>query len=86
MQSELPQVVRGNGFCAAELEDGDIRRMAGLVESDLGLPPGIADVAVVAIAERLGLTETATLDHRHFSVVRPHHVAAFSLLPGSRTA
>ena len=76
----------GNGFRVAELEDGDIRRMAELVESYLDLPLGIVDAAVVAIAERLALTEIATLDHRHFSVVRPRHVPAFSLLPGSRTA
>jgi predicted nucleic acid-binding protein len=76
----------GNGFRVAELEDGDIRRMAELVESYLDLPLGIVDAAVVAIAERLALTEIATLDHRHFSVVRPRHVSAFSLLPGSGTA
>jgi uncharacterized protein len=76
----------GNGFRIAELEDGDIRRMAELVESYLDLPLGIVDAAVVAIAERLALTEIATLDHRHFSVVRPRHVGAFSLLPSSRAA
>jgi uncharacterized protein len=47
------------------------------------LPLGIVDAAVVAIAERLQLTEIATLDHRHFTVVRPRHTAAFVLLPGS---
>jgi len=76
----------GNGFRIAELEDRDIRRMAELVESYLDLPLGIVDAAVVAIAERLALTEIATLDHRHFSVVRPRHVGAFSLLPSSRAA
>jgi predicted nucleic acid-binding protein len=76
----------GNGFRIAELEDRDIRRMAELVESYLDLPLGIVDAAVVAIAERLALKEIATLDHRHFSVVRPRHVRAFSLLPSSRTA
>jgi uncharacterized protein len=41
----------------------------------------IVDAAVITIAERLGLKEVATLDHRHFSVVRPRHVSAFTLLP-----
>jgi hypothetical protein len=76
----------GNGFRVAELEDGDIGRTAELVESYLDLPLGIVDAAVVVIAERLRLTEIATLDHRHFSVVRPRHAPAFSLLPGFRTA
>jgi hypothetical protein len=36
---------------------------------------------VVAAAERLEAVEIATLDRRHFSVVRPSHVEAFTLLP-----
>ena len=34
-----------------------------------------------AVAERLGATEIATLDRRHFSIVRAAHVGAFRLLP-----
>ena len=72
----------GDGFRVAELEDADIQRMAELVETYLDLPLGIVDAAVVAVAERLKLTEVATIDHRHFTVVRPRHVSAFTLLPG----
>ncbi len=57
-------------------------RMAELVDAYLDLPLGIVDAAVIAIAERLGLKEVATLDHRHFSVVRPRHAPTFTLLPG----
>jgi predicted nucleic acid-binding protein len=57
-----------DGFRVAELEDDDIRRMTELVENYLDLPLGIVDAAVIAIAERLKLTEAATIDHRHFSV------------------
>jgi len=35
--------------------------MAGLVETYIDLPLGIVDAAVIAIAERLQLTEIATL-------------------------
>jgi predicted nucleic acid-binding protein len=59
--------------------------MAGLVETYIDLPLGIVDAAVLAIAERLRLTEIATLDHRHFNIVRPNHVQASTLLPGSQT-
>ncbi len=76
----------GDGFHIAELEDQDIQRMAELVETYLDLPLGIADAAVAAVAERLRLEEIATLDHRHFSVIRPAHVRAFTLLPGSGAA
>lgn len=72
-----------DGFQVAELEAGDVQRMAELVETYMDLPLGIVDAAVVAIAERLRLTEIATIDHRHFTVVRPRHVSAFMLLPGS---
>jgi hypothetical protein len=58
--------------------------MAELVETYVDLPLGIVDAAVIAIAERLRLTEIATLDHRHFTVVRPRHTSAFVLLPRFR--
>lgn len=59
----------------------DLRRAADLVEQYADLPLGGVDASVVAVAERLRLSDLATLDRRHFSVVRPRHVAAFSLLP-----
>jgi len=45
------------------------------------LPLGFVDAAVVAVAERFEETKIATLDQRHFTVVRPRHVAAFELVP-----
>ena len=42
---------------------------------------GLVDAAVVAVAERYGERKVATLDHRHFSVVRPRHVRVLELLP-----
>jgi predicted nucleic acid-binding protein len=51
------------------------------VEKYADLPLGGTDASVVALAERLHETELATLDHRHFKVVRPNHVAAFTLRP-----
>jgi len=32
---------------------------------------------------RLGVTEIATVDRRHFSVLRPRHAPAFDLLPSA---
>jgi predicted nucleic acid-binding protein len=45
--------------------------MADLVRTYGSFPLGAADASVVAIAERLGLTDLATLDIRYFTVVRP---------------
>jgi uncharacterized protein len=50
---------------------GDWLRTAELVARYGDLPLGTVDASVVAAAERLGVTEVATLDRRHFSVVRP---------------
>lgn len=63
------------------LEPRDWARVADLVDryADLGL--GGADASLIAIAERLALTTIATLDRRHFTVVRPAHCDAFTLLP-----
>jgi len=42
---------------------------------------GFVDAAVVAIAERLGLSTLLTTDRRHFSTIRPRHVKSFELVP-----
>ena len=59
----------------------DLLRMAELMETYADLPLGTVDAAVIATAERLGVTKIATLDRRHFTVVRPSHVASFQLFP-----
>jgi uncharacterized protein len=55
--------------------------LAELVDTYGGLPLGTTDASVVAVAERLKLTDVATLDRRHFTVVRPSHVNSLTLLP-----
>lgn len=60
---------------------GDWLRIAQLVVVYRDLPLGAVDASVVAAAERLGATDVATLDRRHFGVVRPRHVDPFTLLP-----
>lgn len=62
-------------------DPGDWLRIAELVAQYADLPLGTVDASVVALAERLGETELATVDHRDFSVVRPAHTEAFTLLP-----
>jgi hypothetical protein len=57
----------------------DWLRMADLVERYADLPLGAVDASVVACAERLGVDEIATVDRRHFTVVKAHRPLA--LLP-----
>ena len=56
------------------------RRMAELVARYHDLPLGTVDASVIAAAERLGTNDIATLDRRHFAVVRSN-IGALNLLP-----
>lgn len=59
----------------------DWKRTVELVTRCTSLPLGGTDASLLALAERHEQTEIATLDHQHFTVVRPNHVDAFTLLP-----
>jgi predicted nucleic acid-binding protein len=68
-------------FAVVDLQVVDYDRMADLVETYADFPLGTTDSAVVAVAERLGISEIATLDRRHFHAVRPRHTTAFTIVP-----
>ncbi len=73
--------VAGGEFEHVTVTADDLARMAELVRTYADLPLGAVDASVVAVAERLGLRDVATLDRRHFTVVRPKHTTALNLLP-----
>jgi uncharacterized protein len=56
-------------------------RSGELIDRYRDLPLGFVDATVLAATEMLAETKLATLDHRHFTVVRPAHTAALALLP-----
>jgi hypothetical protein len=62
-------------------DPGEVARAAALVEEYADLPFGLVDASVLACVERLRETKLATLDRRHFNVVRPAHVSHLELLP-----
>ncbi len=68
-------------FSVEPVAAADWLRIAELVAGYRDLPLGTVDASVVAAAERLDVQEIATVDRRHFGVVRPSHVDAFTLLP-----
>ena len=72
---------RRGGFVIAELERADYVRVGELLTTYADLRVGFVDAAVLVIVERLREPKLATLDHRHFSVMRPRHVDALELLP-----
>ncbi|MFE3441496.1 type II toxin-antitoxin system VapC family toxin [Nocardia sp. NPDC059180] len=68
-------------FAIEPVHAADWLRIAELVARYRNLPLGTADASVVAMAERRGLADIATTDRRHFTAVRPRHVASFTLYP-----
>ncbi len=80
-EAALIRDLASEAFDVMSLTSTDWRRVADLVETYSDLPLGLADACVVALAERLGCQEVATLDQRHFSVVCPRHTGHFTIVP-----
>lgn len=76
----LDAVVDGT-FTLVDLTTADVERMAVLVRGYASFPLGATDASVVAVAERLGVSEIATFDRRHFAALTPAGGGHFSLLP-----
>jgi predicted nucleic acid-binding protein len=76
----VADIIRG-AYRLAYPTEADLARAAELESTyhDLGL--GLVDASIIALCERLDQTTVATLDRRHFSVVRPRHCARLALLP-----
>jgi predicted nucleic acid-binding protein len=64
-----------------DLGESDYVRVRELMRTYADLRVGFVDAAVLAVVERLRESKLATLDRRHFSVMRPRHVDALELLP-----
>ena len=76
----LLEDVRRGAFDVEDLVADDYERVAEL-QTYADLKVGFVDCAVLAITERLTEPKLATLDHRHFSTLRPAHRDALELLP-----
>jgi predicted nucleic acid-binding protein len=65
----------------AELAATDVSRASEIVATYADMRLGFVDASVIALAERLDVKQVATVDRRHFTVVRPRHVNVLTLLP-----
>jgi len=63
------------------LIETDILRTAEILEQYDDSRIDFVDASVMAMAERLNITQILTLDKRDFSIFRPKHCRAFTLLP-----
>jgi predicted nucleic acid-binding protein len=78
MLDVLMDIIEG-AYDIEELRPEDYRRIQVLCTQYEGI--GLVDAAVLAVVERLGERKLATLDRRHFGMLRPRHVEALRLLP-----
>jgi predicted nucleic acid-binding protein len=80
-EASFLRLVTSARFDVVDLVPDDYERCLELIETydDLGL--GFVDASIIAVAERLGQSTLATLNHRDFAVVRPAHRDAFELVP-----
>jgi predicted nucleic acid-binding protein len=73
--------IRRGALLVVDLVDSDYARVRTLCDRYSDSDIGFVDAAVLSIVERLGEPKLATLDHRHFRMLRPRHVDALELLP-----
>jgi hypothetical protein len=59
----------------------DLGRSLEILKDYSDLNIGLVDASIVALAERLGISQILTTDRRHFSVIRTKRGAPFELLP-----
>lgn len=74
-------LIATGALATVDLDAVDYGRTAVLVRQYADLRLGAVDASIVAVAERLGVTEVATVNPRDFTVVRPRHIGHFTLLP-----
>ena len=73
--------VVSEAYAVEDLLPEDYARAADICEQYADARVGFVDAAVLSVVERLGERKLATLDHRHFRLLRPRHVEALELLP-----
>ena len=76
----LDDIVAG-AYVVEDLQPVDYGRIRELCDQYADADIGFVDAAVLAVVERLNEPKLATLDHRHFRVLRPRHVDALQLVP-----
>jgi uncharacterized protein len=80
MVALVDDIVEG-AYHVEHLQPADYRRVRELCHRYGDADIGFVDAAVLAIVERLREPKLATLDHRHFGMLRPRHMDALQLLP-----
>jgi len=73
--------IEAGAYVVADLVREDYTRIRELCDRYADADIGFVDAAVLAIVERFGESKLATLDRRHFGLLRPRHLESIELLP-----
>ena len=73
--------IEAGAYVVADLDRSDYARVRELCDRYADADVGFVDAAVLALVERLGEPKLATLDRRHFGILRPRHRDSIQLLP-----
>lgn len=71
----------GGAYHLSGMEEPDLQAAATVVERFRDQAIGVADASLVVLAARHRTKSILTLDHRHFSLLRPLDGGRFRLLP-----
>jgi predicted nucleic acid-binding protein len=73
--------IEEGAYAVENLLPADYRRVREVCDRYADADVGFVDAAVLAVVERLDEPKLASLDHRHFGLLRPRHCDALALLP-----
>ena len=73
--------IAAGAYQVIDLAAADYARVRDLCDRYADSDVGFVDAAILAMVERLDEPKLATLDRRHFGLLRPRHRASIDLLP-----
>jgi uncharacterized protein len=73
--------IEASAYFVEDLNATDYARVRELCDRYSDADIGFVDAAVMAIVERLNEGKLATLDRRHFAILRPRHRPSIALVP-----
>lgn len=73
--------IAAGAYRVVDLASADYVRVRDICDRYADADIGFVDAAVLAIVERLDESKLATLDRRHFGLLRPRHRDSIALLP-----
>ncbi len=80
MRQFIEQVTRP-AWILEQIHQADLQRASAILQQYHDCRLDFVDATIIALAERIKIKRILTLDHRHFTIVRPQHCDAFELLP-----